>query len=262
MDVYMRKIENKQLISSLVRGLNTLDILQEYNEIGVTELSKMLGVNKSNSYRLLLTLEDQGFVEQDKITGKYKLGMKFAKFKVKALDDVELRTHARTYLEKLTRLTNESSGLCVLYNNTGILIDKQTSTATISANLSTGMEEPLYCTSLGKVILSFLPAEQQKKTISTIKMLPLTPKTITTCGQLEAELEKVQEKGFAIDDEEFSLGMRCLAAPIFNSKGEVVASMGISGPISRIRTEQFDEYADIVKNIADELSKKLKYLIF
>lgn len=250
---------NRQLIGSLVKGLNVLDILMDCGEVGVTELSNMLGINKSNAYRLLNTLEEQGYVEQDDRSEKYKLGMKFARLKIQVLGDAEIQTMARTYLDRLTNETKESSTLCVFANDTGILVGKQSSSETISANCALGMNEPLYCTALGKALLAYLPQSEQERLLKTMELKPLTPKTFVTSDQLMADLRKVVATGVAIDDEEYSLGMRCLASPVFDAAGKLEASIGISGPITRVRTDILNDYIEIVRKVAMDFSKQLGY---
>jgi len=255
----MAEETKEQLIGSLTKGLIILETLLECDRAGVTEFSKILEVNKSSAYRLLRTLEERGFVEQEPATGKYKLGMKMAQFSMKALDSMELRDIALPFLKKLTDATKESSSLCILSNNQGIVIEKQNSEEKISANLYVGIAEPLHCTALGKVLLGSLPEREQKKMLGAAPLIAYTPKTITNIDQLLIEYRRIAENGFAIDDEEYSLGMRCLAAPVYNQKKEVIAAMGLSGPITRIRTEILEEYSTLVKETANALSFQLGY---
>lgn len=256
----MAETTKKQLIGSLTKGLIIMETLLKRDKMGVTEFSKVLGVNKSSAYRLLSTLEERGFVEQESASGKYKLGMKMAQFRTKVLDGMELRDISQPFLKRLTERTNEASSICVLSNNLGIVIEKQNSLERINANPYIGMIEPLYCTALGKALLSSLPEEEQIKLLDALTLTAYTPKTMTDTKQILEDIKRTAAKGVAIDDEEYSLGMRCLAAPVYNHKGEVVASIGISGPLMRIRTDMLDEYSVIVKKISGELSALLGYI--
>ena len=107
----------KQLIGSLTKGLLILEMMMEKDSLGVTEISKVLGVNKSSAYRLLITLDDRNFVRQDPVSGKYSLGMRLASFRTKVLEGIDLRGIARPYLKWLTDETREASALCVLSDN-------------------------------------------------------------------------------------------------------------------------------------------------
>jgi DNA-binding IclR family transcriptional regulator len=252
------KAESRQLIGSLTKGLLILEMMMEKDSLGVTEISKVLNVNKSTAYRLLITLEERNFVKQDQITGKYSLGMRLASFRTKVLEGIDIRTIARPYLKKLTDITNESSALCVLSEDHGIVIEKQSSKESISAQLYVGMFEPLHCTALGKVLMSHLPEDRQIELLSK-KLEVYTQKTITDKDKLLKDNREILIKGYATDNEEYSLSMRCIAAPVFNSKGEVAAAIGISGPVTRIREDNINEYIAAVKEVAQNVSSNLGY---
>lgn len=248
----------KQLIGSLTKGLLILEMMMEKDSLGVTEISKVLGVNKSSAYRLLITLEDRNFVRQDPVSGKYSLGMRLASFRTKVLEGIDLRGIARPYLKWLTDETREASALCVLSDNQGIIIEKQSSKESISAYLYVGMTEPLHCTALGKVLLGHLPEDRQIELLSK-NLERFTAYTITDKEQILEECRKAYEQGYALDNEEYSLSMRCIAAPVYNSKGELAAAVGISGPVTRVRSDNISEYIEAVREAAKNISSNLGY---
>lgn len=248
----------RQLIGSLTKGLLILEMMMEKDNVGVTEISKVLKVNKSSAYRLLITLEDRNFVKQDPVSGKYSLGMRLASFRTKVLEGIDIRGIARPYLARLTEATKESSALCVLSDGHGIVIEKQSSKESISAQLYIGMYEPLHCTALGKILLSYLSKERQNELLSK-KLERFTPNTITDKETLLNVIKQVIKDGYALDNEEYSLSMRCIAAPVFNSKGELAAAVGISGPVTRIKDDNINEYIDAVKEAAQDISSNLGY---
>lgn len=249
----------KQLIGALTKGLIIIETLMECDQIGVTELSKVLNVNKSSAYRLLSTLQERDFVEQDPGTGKYKLGMKLARFRMKILEGIDLRKISLPFLKRLTETTRETSTISIMNEYQGIVVEKQDSPEKISANIVIGLIEPLYCTALGKIHMASLPEEEQERLLASLNLIDYTPKTLTDKAQILEEIKRVKTRGLAIDDEEYSLGMRCLAAPVYNHKSEVIAAMGISGPVSRIRTEKLQDLSAIVKKAALDLSHHLGY---
>lgn len=249
----------KQLIGSLTKGLIILEIMMEHDVVGVTEISKALKINKSSAYRLLITLEDRGFVKQDQISGKYSLGMKLAGFRTKVLEGMDIRDLARPFLNKLTEITKESSALSILQKDRATIIEKNSSKEFISANLYAGLSEPLHCTALGKVLMTFNTEENQNRLLENLTMERFTPKTITDKSELISQMSMIRLMGYAMDDEEYSLGMRCIAAPIFGSKGKLVAAIGISGPTIRIKPEEFDRYSKELVSIAQQLSSQLGY---
>jgi DNA-binding IclR family transcriptional regulator len=248
----------RQLIGSLTKGLMILEMMMESDNLGVTEISRVLKVNKSSAYRLLITLEERGFVKQE-VSGRYSLGMKLASFRTKVLEGIDIRDISRPFLSKITEKTRESSCVSILSKDQAIIIEKQSSKENISANLYIGLSEPLHCTAVGKILLSYLPENEQISLLTASPLERFTLKTITDVGILLEELKQIRSRGIAIDDEEYSLSMRCIAAPIFNNKGEVVAALGISGPITRIRLDILDDYIQTVKEVASELSSQMGY---
>lgn len=249
----------KQLIGSLTKGLIILEIMMQRDNVGVTEIAKALKINKSSAYRLLITLEERGFVKQDQISGKYSLGMKLAGFRTKILEGLDIRDIGRPFLVKLTEETKESAALSMLQKDRVVVVEKNLSREPISANLYVGLVEPLHCTALGKVLLAFQPAEKQQRLIASISLERFTSNTIVDPDKLTEELAGVRKKGYAIDDEEYSVGMRCLAGPVFNSKGDIIAAIGISGPVTRLTINVVDYYAEIIKQVSQEFSSNMGY---
>lgn len=253
----MPNSSNPQLIGSLTRGLTILELLQENGSMGVSELGRAIGVNKSSAYRLLSTLEARGYVEQVSESGKYRLGMKLAGFRIRVLTDSELIRAAKPCLRTLSEQTGEAAGLCILNGGSGLLVDKYTGPQRIVANLTEGMREPLYCTALGKMLLSSLPPERQRAILTESDLVKRTAHTVTDSEKLLEELVAISHKGFAVDDEEYDAGVRCVAAPVYDYTKTMVASIGISGPAGRLTERQFEEDIRLTKEAAHTLSVRL-----
>ncbi len=256
----MNKPSGKQIIHSLNRGLIILETILQKGSVSITEMGKILDINKSSAYRLINTLEERGYVEQDKNTSKYRMGMGMVKFGIKTIEDLQIREVAQPYLKELTETTNESSHLCILFQSQALIIEQEISKEKITVKTHIGMSEPLHCSAVGKAILSWIPELRQQELLDDIELKAYTSKTITDPQLLKRELRRTFNRGFAIDDEEFSVGLRCIAAPVFNHIGEVIASIGISGPINRIRTDNLQHYTDAVVLTASKVSKKLGYI--
>ena len=248
-----------QTINSLARGLQILDILYDHGQIGATELGMLLGINKSSAYRLLITLVHEGYAEQIGDSGKYKLGMKLAKFKSRVLDTYEIHSIIHPYLIKLTQLTGEASGFSVMKGDKAILIDKCSSPQHIGVNLTVGMEEEMNCTAHGKALLSSFTEEEQRRLISKQNFVRHTTKTLVEIEDILADAKKNAELGYAIDDEENAEGMRCIASNVYDYSGKVVGCIGISCPVERVKLEKLIESINTVKDIALEFSRKLGY---
>lgn len=248
-----------QTINSLSRGLMILDIIHEHGTIGVTELGRMIGVNKSSAYRLLKTLEDNGYVEQVAEGGKYALGLKVCKFRERVLDRYEIRSIARPYLEELTRLTGEAAGLSVRKGDTIYLIDCLSSPQYLGVVLQVGDREEFHSTAHGKAMFAFLPDEEKERLLDGIPREKHTANTITDEKELLEEARMIIERGYALDEEETTIGMRCVAAPIFDFSGKVAGAIGISGPVDRVTREKIPRYAETVCQTAGKISRKLGY---
>lgn len=252
-------VQEKGIINSLNRGLTILEILLEEGSTSITAMGKRLGINKSSAFRLLNTLERKGFVEQNPETYKYSLGLRFLIFAQQVSANVDIGAIAKPFLKELSTMTRETVHLAVMYGTSAMIIAQETGTELISIVTKIGDKEPFYCSAVGKAILAFLPPDEQKSIIDALEIERMTPHTITEKAQLTGELKKIADNGYAVDDEEFHLGVRCLGVPILDHSGRSVASMGISGPASRIGLDRIEEYASAVKAVALRISGKLGF---
>lgn len=251
--------EEKGIINSLNRGLAILEILLGESPMSVTEVGKRLGINKSSAFRLLSTLKRKGFVEQDPETLKYSLGLRFLIFAQRVNDGIDLRAIAKPYLKELNSIMRETVHLGVMYGSNVMIIAQETGMELLSIVTKIGDIEPFYCSAVGKVILACMPGDEQQKIISSLEFEMKTKNTITGKEQLIRELEKVAANGYALDDEEYHMGVRCLGVPITDHRGRTVASLGISGPKTRIKLDRINEYVSTMKDIAMCISRKMGF---
>ena len=243
-------------IKSLARGLRILRVIaDEVQSISVTALAEQLGVDKATGSRRVRALVNHGFVEKASDGRRYQLGPELVKLSRVIIDLLQWRETAKYYLEQLVELTGEYSHLAIYSNGQALYIDQAESDNTLQVNVSIGHMAPLHCTALGKVLLAFgnhpIPYKLEGRTANTI----------TSQSALKNELERVRKQGYAIDDEEYDRGVRCIAAPIIDCRNRVVASLGISGPAVRIGLENIDALAQKVLDISRELSDRLKFEI-
>ncbi|MBP1704202.1 MAG: Transcriptional regulator, IclR family [Chloroflexi bacterium] len=241
-------------IQSLARGLKILDILSRAQDgISVTELAERLGVDKGSASRLVSTLVQHGYAEKDEETRRFHLGAQVVSLSRSLLIRLPLREAAKPFLRQLMELTGECAHLAVPAQGKVLYIDQVESPATLRVNAQVGTMNPLHCTALGKVILAFgeveLPAVLES----------FTAHTLTDPGQLRENLELTRKRGFAVDDEEFDLGVRCIAVPVFDFRGKLAGSIGISGPASRMRRKRLPELAGMVIEIGKSLSRRMIY---
>jgi IclR family transcriptional regulator, KDG regulon repressor len=245
-------------IQSLGRGLDILDYLTEADHpLGLTEIARMIDLDKSTVYRLLSTLAVRGFVLQDPDTKHYRPGMKILALSRKIINDIELRSVAKPLLKRLQQITGESVELAILADGHVIYIDGEESTATLNVNSEIGKEIPIHSTALGKALIAHLSPEEVAVLFEQKLLTRYTPRTITSLRELVLHLEGVLERGYATDDEEFNPGVHCLAAPIKDHRGKVVAAVGISGPAIRVTLDRMPELGSKVLEIAQQISHQI-----
>jgi len=245
-------------INSIDRALNLLELLARDGEsIGVTELAKRLDLDKSMIYRLLSTLVLRGYVEQDEESRKYKLGLKVVELAGMKLSTVEMFSVARPLLKELVKRTGETVHMAMMVQFDIICLDKEEGPAILNIKGGIGDKYPPHASAIGKAILAYLPDDQLKLIFKKHGMVKYTPKTITSLDTLKRHLKSVRDKGYAVNDEETYLGVRSIAAPVRDRKGDVVASLGISGTAQRISHENIKTLAKAVIDVADRVSAEM-----
>jgi len=250
----------KYPIKVLNKALSILEILlQQGSAMNMTELSEKLELYPSTIHRILDTLKYRGYVEQDPHTQKYQLGLKALELGMAKLHQMDLAREATPHLKELVNQCNETVHLGVLEAGEVLYLAKEESSQTIRMISYVGRRSPLHCTALGKVLLAYLSAEERKKILGE-KVLPrLTENTITDKRELEKELSKVREQGFAFDREENEKDVRCVAAPIRNYQGEVIAALSISSPVFRIDKNAQNSLKEALIETSEKISRRLGY---
>ena len=241
-------------IQSLARGLKILDILAQSREgVSITELASTLRVDKGSASRLVSTLAHYAYAEKDDTTRRFHLGPQVVRLSLSVLSRFSLREAARPFLQQLMERTGECAHLAVPAMGKVLYIEQVESPATLRVNAQVGSLNPLHCTALGKALLAFgdleLPASLES----------FTPNTLKTHDALRKNLEQVRRQGYALDDEEFDLGVCCIAVPVFDHSGRVVGSIGISGPATRITARQLPNLAACVVEAGKALSERISF---
>jgi IclR family transcriptional regulator, KDG regulon repressor len=243
-------------VQTLARGLMILVKLSEApNGLSITDLSKQFKIDKGSMSRLLKTLSNYGFAEKDETTRKYILGSEIVRLSRSLLTRIPLRQVARQYLLQLAETTQECAHLAILAQGKALYIDQVESKYTLQVNTGVGTLAPLHCTALGKILLAFanapIPDMLQKYTV----------RTITDPQMLKYHLEQVSNQGYAIDDEEFEQGVRCIAVPVKDYRGHCIAAFGISGPTNRLTMDYMPSMLEKVITTGNELSSRLSFEI-
>lgn len=249
-------------VQSIERALTILNKLSEYpNGLQVTRLSEQVGLTKSTVHRLLTTLSNMNYVVKDEETDKYKLGLQILFLSRNLLNNNDVITVAKPYLEKLSLEVNETVHLCIENLGEIVYIDKIDSNQAVRMFSRIGSRAPMYCTAVGKVLLSGMDQEKVDSILSKTEFIAKTPTTITSKEQLLEEVEKIKIEGYALDNSENEEVLRCIAAPIYDHKGKIIASFSISGPNNRVTMDLINEtLIEKMKHYSMAISRNLGYM--
>jgi len=235
---------------SLETGIEALLFLSTRKSVGVTELADALDINKSTAFRILNTFLKANMVEKNSETLKYKLGPAILQLSEQYYKNFSIIAVAKPLMEQLAGEIRESVHLCVLANNSAVIIEQVMSDSRLVVNAKIGNSEPLYCSSVGKCLLAFAPDEIREKLISQITFDVFTDKTIRSSRELRTELQGVRERGYAVDNGELTEYIRCVAVPVFDERGSCNYSMGASGAMSRMTQEKLDRIIPLLQKTA------------
>ena len=256
----MKETNPNYPIKVLNKTFSILEVLlQQGSAMNMTEISKKLGLYPSTTHRILDTLKHWGYVEQEPNNQEYQLGLKVLELGMAKLQQIDLVREATPYLKELVNQCNETTHLGVLEGGDILYLAKVESSQTIRMCSYVGKRAPLHCTALGKVLLAFLPEEERNKILEQKGLPRLTENTITDRNKLEKELSKIQKQGFALDQEENEKDVQCIAAPIRNYRGRVIAAVSISGPAFRIDEKVQNNLKVALIETSKEVSKRLGY---
>jgi DNA-binding IclR family transcriptional regulator len=246
-------------IQSVGRAFAILEqFSHDQRSLGVTTVANRLKLHKSTCFGLLHTLQELGYIQKDPDTGRYSLGLKAFELGQAYIGGLDLRQISRPHLLSLVEKTQETVHLVVLEGLRGVYIDKVEGSHAISISSRIGQQAKLHCTGVGKVLLAHMPDEDRAQVLK-LGLERYTEHTITDEGQLGDHLWRIRQSGFGIDDEEIEIGLRCVAAPIFNARRQVIAAISISGPSSRLTRDKFEELSRLVKHAAEDVSRQLGY---
>lgn len=249
---------NKYVIQSVLRALDLLVWLAEHEGRGrLTEISQDLGYQKNTTFRLLYTLIERGFVRQTDDAG-YELTFKLLTLGESVIRSTDIHHVARPHIQELARKCGESVTLAILDGNEVIYLDRVLGSARFNTSYSIGSRAKAYTTALGKAILAFSPGEVVERCAGK-ELLANTQYTIVDAKDLRQELEETARRGYALDNQENVLGIRCIGAPIFDRKGEVIAAISISGLAVNMTDERVKELIDPMLDTASTISAQMGF---
>lgn len=247
-------------IQSLRRGLRVLEVLAQHGgRLTLTDVARHLKLHSSTVHHLLKTLQDGGYVVQADDSREYHLGSRIFEVAAVAWSENEVAKLGEPVVTGLMLKTGHSAHLAVLDMRNVVVIRKVDAEGPWRLSERAGEMRPAASTALGKVMIAFKGPELARRYIARMPFRAMTPNTITNPRDFEAELDRIRAQGYAVDNEEHAVGMRCVAAPVFNFSGKGVAAMGISGPSWSLTSEQVETVQPVVREFAHRLSRILGY---
>jgi DNA-binding IclR family transcriptional regulator len=248
--------QNRQLASTLLKGLNMLELLAANKELSVTEVSRLTGQSRSSCHRLLATLEAGDYIYKTD-NHRYRVGLKVLELAGKISREIPIKKAAAPYLQTLAAKFRETINLGYWDGGKVIHLDKVESNEILTSDPRIGSEALGHCTALGKVCLAYLNQQALEALLDRYHFTALTPHTITSRMEFLEELKKVREQGFALDKEELSLGLKCVAAPVFDFSGQITGAISISAPAARMEESLLKKAVTSLTETCRKLSREL-----
>jgi DNA-binding IclR family transcriptional regulator len=246
-------------VKSLVKALKILEVLADEDPpYTLTQLSRRLHLHVSTVHRLLVNLVRNGFVEEDRISGGYQLSFRVLRMGLRVLDRLDFRRVAQGFLRDLSLRTQETVHLAILQETRAISIEKFASFQSVGLDARLGGVMPLHCTGVGKTLLAYQGEDLLNQIVQSPGLTRMTEHTVTALPQLRKELERVREQGYAVDQGEAVEGLCCVAGPVFNHAGQIVAAFSVTAPAMRL-TPRIPEIADLIRQTSQQISYQLGY---
>jgi len=249
--------ESKSRIQSIGKMMDILGCFSTvHRHLTLAQLATNAGLPRPTAHRMLSSLREIGFIEQDARNGSYRLGVRLFELGSLALANMDLMREAKPFLDRLSRLANESVHLAVFNGFEVIVVERDEPTDRPTRSVQPSEASPAYCTGVGKAVLAFQKTEVVKRIIEN-GLKSFTVNTITAPDSLLAELDRIRTCGYAIDNSEHQIWVRCVAAPIRNASSHVFAALSITGAADRMTDDRIHQLAPLVIQTADSISRQL-----
>lgn len=247
------------MIQSVDRALQILEYIAENHGMGISTLAQLMDIDKSSVSRLICTLRAHNLVRLDPNNGKYYLGYRILFFSSAIKNEINIVAIANPIIHRLSQELGESIHLCALANDMAFVVDQVKGHYIHNIATTIGALEPFHCSSVGKCILAYQQDKKIEKMLMDYEYKKFTENTIISKEGLLEEIQKIRKQGYAIDMEEMTHGVCCFAVPIYDYKGEVKYSIGLSGLRSIIGNEDFNGNLQAMKAAAHEISVQLGF---
>lgn len=255
----LNKNQNYKTLISLAEILSLFNDRQA-SEMAVTEISTALQMPPSKVSRMLRTLESKQFFEKNSHTGKYRLGIRFFELGLIYALHLPLRKIIRPHIEQIAKEVNLTASWAILSNSKVIVIDRVQNLTTDLVSHRMGLNLPIHTTSVGKVLLAYLPEEEQDRILQSIALTKHTNTTIADKKLLRENLKLIRKRGYSTDEGETHENLNCIAAPLKNDTGDVIAAVSLMDENSRTSGDKLFQFADYLKEKTLFISRQLGYL--
>src|SRR5215212_977678 len=253
-----KRSQSREQVTSVERALSILELLASRNHgLSTSEISRAAGLPKSSTSYLLRTLVGRGYVCRDSETGQHTLGIRVLSLGGQAMQGMALRELAMPYLRQIAEATRLGAHLAILDHGDAVYIERTESPGFIKMDIWNGKRVAPQATAVGKALICNLAREEVQEIAGLHPLRQVSPRTIVTLPHLFEELADICRRGYAIDDEEHAVGVRCVAAPVFSASGEVVAAIGVTGTVSQLNDDYMPSLGKIVQTAALKLSAQL-----
>src|SRR5437868_4057443 len=240
---------------SVERALAVLEsVAQRSDGLSNSEISRRLKIPKSSASYILRTLERGGYLRRDRESGKYRLGLALVSLSHRALASLDIRELALPHLRQLVEHSGFTAHMAILDHGRAVYIEKVEAPCFVIMDTWLCCRMDVHTTGVGKALIAYLPQDELDVILQERALNKHTPQTITQASRLLRELERVREQGYAVDEEENSPGVRCVAAPVFNREGRIEASLGVTGIVSMLEKNSVTRIAEMVKSTARKIS--------
>lgn len=246
-------------VPAVERAFQVLELLAQSSKgFSLSELSRRLNLPKSSVHLIVTTLERLGYLQKHPQTGHYLFGLKLFSLSRVALQGVELRAVARPWLEDLMKRTGLTVHLGILEHNEAVILEKIEAPGLIKVASWVGRRMDVNCTGIGKALLAFLPDAEFDSLFKPGSLPRHNENTIVSIARIKREIAQIRARGFALDDEEDELGVRCIGAPLLDSRGAARAAISIVGTLQQIPLERVEQLGASLRQTADEIASLLR----
>ncbi|CAB1055881.1 Transcriptional regulator, IclR family [Olavius sp. associated proteobacterium Delta 1] len=247
-------------MKSLSKAIDTIDAVAEAGSVGIRELSSITGFPPSTIHRIVATLVQRHYFQQDPVTKRYSLSFRFLELGSRVQQQTHLTSIARPHLERLMAETRESINLAVRDGDSAVYLDNiQSNYSMLQLFTRPGARVPLYATGVGKLFLSRMSSADLDAYLQRVDLIPFTRHTVIEREQITEELKLIRTRGFAVDNEEMEAGVRCVAALINDYDGRPAASVSITGAAMRVTPDRVEHFGELIKSCALTISHELGF---